>query len=274
MTTKALVLARGLGTRMRADAGTANSALEADQRRAADAGLKGMINTGGRPFLDYLLSALADAGIRDVCLVIGPEHHAVRDYFSLGQARVSVRFAEQAAPRGTADAVAAGEDFAGSDTFLVLNADNYYPIPAIRSLVELNGPGLIGFEPQALVAQSNIPAERVRHFALIETDAQGYLTGIHEKPDDATLQRVGMAAPVSMNLWSFTPAIFGACRVVRPSPRGELELQDAVRLAITQLGQRFRVIPFAGGVLDLSVREDIVAVSAALRSLQSPAASD
>ena len=35
----------------------------------------------GRPFLDYVLSGLADAGYRRVCLVVGPEHQAVRDYY-------------------------------------------------------------------------------------------------------------------------------------------------------------------------------------------------
>lgn len=48
-------------------------ALDAEQSRAADAGVKAMISVG-RPFLDHVISALADAGFTDVCLVIGPEH--------------------------------------------------------------------------------------------------------------------------------------------------------------------------------------------------------
>jgi hypothetical protein len=48
---------------------------------------------------------------------------------------------------------------------------------------------------------------------------------------------------------------------VRPSVRGELELQDAVRIAMEELGERFTVIPFAGGVLDLSSRRDVAAVA-------------
>ena len=45
-----------------------------------------------------------------------------------------------------------------------------------------------------------------------------------------------------MNLWSFTPAIFDACARVSLSPRGELELQEAVMLRIRD-GARFKVIP-------------------------------
>ena len=60
-----------------------------------------------RPFLDYVLSALADAGCTDVCLVIGPEHGVVSDYYGRAtcRERVRVRFAIQAEARGTADAV-------------------------------------------------------------------------------------------------------------------------------------------------------------------------
>ncbi|MGI8619426.1 MAG: nucleotidyltransferase family protein, partial [Gemmatimonadaceae bacterium] len=55
-TTKAVVLARGLGTRMRAADSTAD--LDADASAIADSGVKAMIPVG-RPFLDYVLSALA-----------------------------------------------------------------------------------------------------------------------------------------------------------------------------------------------------------------------
>jgi dTDP-glucose pyrophosphorylase len=260
--TKALILARGLGTRMRRADGDAE--LDEDQKKAADAGVKGMMPIG-RPFLDYVVSALADAGIAEVCLVIGPEHGAVRDYYtSLPFSRVRVRFAIQERPMGTADAVAAGERFAAGETVLVLNADNYYPVDAYRALSALGISGLVGFQREALVAQSNIPADRIRRFALVQMDAEGWLTRIIEKPDDATYEQMANSSLVSMNLWSFSPVIFRACRLVTPSVRGELELQDAVRIAMEELGERFRVVPFAGGVLDLSSRRDVPAVKAAL----------
>lgn len=261
--TSAIILARGLGTRMRqADA---SADLDVDQRRVAESGMKGMIRIG-RPFLDYVISALADAGIRRVCLVIGPEHDEVRSYYTreVRLLRVSVSFATQARPLGTADAVAAAEGFPGDAHFLVLNADNYYPADACRALASLGTSGLVGFEPDALIAGSNVDAERVRTFALVEVDAEGNLSSIIEKPDDATYQGLKGRALVSMNLWSFSPAIFDACRQVQTSSRGELELQDAVRIAMHDLGVRFRVVPYAGGVLDLSRRGDVAAVAVAL----------
>jgi glucose-1-phosphate thymidylyltransferase len=264
--TRAVIMARGLGTRMRRDDAAAQ--LDDAQAQAAAQGLKAMIPIG-RPFLDYVLSALADAGYRDACLVIGPEHDAVRDYYMkvAPPSRVRVSFAIQQEPRGTADAVAAAESFAQGDRVLVLNADNYYPVDGLAALRTLPGSGLLGFERDALVRESNIEAERVRAYALLVLHDDGSLAAIIEKPDDATFARMH-DAPVSMNVWVFTPAIFEACRRVRPSPRGELELADAVRIAMTELHERFDVIPIRAGVLDLSRRADIAAVKERLAGVE------
>jgi glucose-1-phosphate thymidylyltransferase len=174
---------------------------------------------------------------------------------------VTIAFAEQARALGTADAVAAARDFAGDETILVLNADNYYPVAAYRALSALGASGLVGFDRHGLLAGGNIPAERLRSFALVDVGPDGRLRSIVEKPDEATFARMGAEALVSMNLWSFSPVIFEACARVQPSPRGELELQDAVRIAMEELGEPFRVVPSSDGVLDLSSRRDIPAVA-------------
>ncbi len=264
MTTRAVILARGLGTRMKSH--NKHAQLSDEQTRTAEQGLKGLIPVG-RPFLDYSLSNLADAGVSDVCLVIGPEHAAVRNYYHdtvrSELTRVRIHFAEQLEPRGTADALLAAAAFAGDTPVLVMNADNLYPTAAIRRVANCAGSALVGFDADALIAQGNIPAGRIRSFALVESDSNGRLTAIHEKPDDELYHRLKFSATVSMNLWRFRPTIFDACARVRPSARGELEIQDAVRLAM-ETGESFQVVLFAGGVLDLSRREDISTVTAIL----------
>jgi len=90
------------------------------------------------------------------------------------------------------------------------------------------------------------------------------LAGIIEKPDQATYDALVAQSLVSMNLWSFTPVIYEACRRVQPSVRNELELQDAVRIAMTDLGETFRVVFSDEGVLDLSTRGDIESVARVL----------
>jgi glucose-1-phosphate thymidylyltransferase len=227
-----------------------------------------------RPFLDYVLSALADAGCGDVALVIGPEHGMVRDYYERDHppSRVRVSFVVQAEARGTADAVLAAESFVADEPCLVLNADNYYPIDVLRALVEAEGHALPAFRRSTLVERSNIDPDRVRSFALLTIDGDGYLQDIVEKPDAATFARFEETMDpndvrVSMNCWRFMPSIFTACRHVEPSPRGELELPNAVRYALRSLGERFTAIPVDAGVLDLSRREDVAEVERRLADL-------
>lgn len=263
---KAVVLARGLGTRMReADA---HAALDARQAAAADAGLKAMIPVG-RPFLDYALSALADSGISEACLVIGPEHGAVRERYSrLSPRRIRVSFAVQERPLGTADAVAAAEAFAAGEEFLALNGDDLYPVSALRALRALRGPGVALFSRAALVSKGNVPAERVARFAVATVGGDGFLGRLYEKPDEATLASLGSGALFSMNCWRFPPAIFEACRRISPSGRGELELPDAVELAMRELGARFEVVRCEEGILDLSNRADVVEVAERLSAIE------
>ncbi len=267
--TQGVILARGLGTRMRRASGeVAAEGLDAAQDAAASSGAKGMMPFA-RPFLDYSLSMLADAGIREAVLVIGPEHGEMRRYFeeSAEGRRVQLRFAVQAEPRGTADAVLAAQDAVRDAPFLVLNSDNLYPAETCRAAAAIGGCGLVAFEAEALVTEGGIEAERVLKFALVDFDESGALRTIKEKPaaDDPLAQR--RERWVSMNLWSFTPAIFDACARVRPSPRGELELQDAVTIAMRDLGERFRVVKAHAGVLDLSSRADVGFVGRRLEGL-------
>jgi glucose-1-phosphate thymidylyltransferase len=260
---KAVILARGLGKRMRS--GDDAAALDPRQRAAADTGVKAMIPVG-RPFLDYVLSALADAGCRRVCLVIGPNHQAIRDYYGrqVVPRRLSVEFAVQQEARGTADAVAAAESFAGGDLFLMINSDNYYPPQALGALTAADGPAVALFDRQGLLAGGNIPPERVSRFSVGQSDGRGFLKRIIEKPDEAALAALPQPIYVSMNCWRFSPAIFAACRAIGPSPRGEFELPDAVQYAIDVLGERFRVEEVHAPVLDLTSRSDIAAVAALL----------
>ena len=263
---KAVVLARGSGTRMRrADRDAAISAAQSDM---ADAGLKAMIPFG-RPFLDYVLSSLADAGCREICLVLAPDDRVIRPYYAQARLeRVTLAFAVQQEPKGSADAVVSAEPFAGGDPFLVLNSDNLYPVEALRAIAALDGPGLPAFRRSALVAKGNIDPERVRAFAIVTIAPDGTVSDIIEKPDAATVAAMGADFHVSMNCWRFDRGIFDACRAVAPSPRGELELPNAVRHAVTVMRRRYVAVPIDAGVLDLSRRSDIPEVERRLAGVE------
>lgn len=265
---KAIVLAAGRGTRMQKPG--ALGGLTAEQAAMANAGLKAMMPFGGRPFLDYVLRAIADAGGTDACLIVGPEHAVVRQYYTRERppTRLRVTFAVQPEPRGTADAVLAAESFAGGEPFIVMNSDNYYPAAVLRKLVALDGPGLPAFSRQGLLRQAHIEPQRVRDYAVLRIAGDGTLEDIVEKPDAAALAALGDEFFVSMNCWRLDAGIFDACRRVPPSPRGELELPNAVRFAIHELHHRFRSFPVYASVLDLSHRSDIPAVARELASVE------
>ena len=108
------------------------------------AGLKGMIPMAqpgrpARPFLDYVLSELADAGFTRGALIVAPEGDGpdpLREYY-LGEGRpkrLSLSFVVQPEPLGTADAVHAAAAWVGSNAFIVLNADNLYGVQTLRAL--------------------------------------------------------------------------------------------------------------------------------------------
>jgi dTDP-glucose pyrophosphorylase len=271
---KAVVLAAGRGTRMRKSDGDRN--LDPAQRRAADEGRKGLIPFHGHPFLSWVLSALADGGIEEVCLVVGPEPDPVRAHFeTLPTSRLRIRFAVQDGPTGSAHALLAAERFAGNAPVLVVNGDNLYPPEVVDRVRRIEGNGLAGFRASALSAGGAIPPERIAAFALLAADADGRLTEIVEKPGPDERAGLGADPLVSMTCWRFEPEIFEACRGVSPSPRGEHELPDAVVDLVrgtgpggpteSPCGRRVEVVPVEAQVLDLTGRDDIPRVEARLR---------
>lgn len=316
-TRKVMILARGLGTRMSNSGGPA---LDGAAEEMARAGLKGLIPLAGRPFLDYLFGVIVEAGFREACLVIGPDSGALKAYGEeLGKrARLDVYFAVQKEPRGTADAVAAGEGFAEGESFVMLNSDNWMPAEGLRLLREarsvgeaadeprpgtgdsmaLRDPGyeeefggdddvsedtafgvgveegvqagfVLGFDREGLLA-GNIPADRVKRFGVLDAGLDGKLQRVVEKPDDPEQFARNGRLYVSMNCWQFPPAIFDACRAIKPSPRGELEITDAVQWLIDHKRAEFRVLFRSDPVYDLTGREDIGAVGQMLAGYKVP----
>ncbi len=259
---KAVVLAGGRGTRMqRADAA---ARLDADQAAAAAIGAKGMMPIRGRPFLDYVLSGLADAGIDEVCFVTPPGGATLRAHYAAAPSR-----------RGCASPSRSSRSRGGAATpcsrprRLPVGTPSSRPTPTtcirlrrLGALRDLSGSGLPVFERERLLATSNFTRERVDAFAVLEVAAQGWLERIIEKPP--AVAGTGTPVLLSMNLWRFSPAIFEACRSVPLSRRGECELPQAVGWAIANRGERFQAVACADGVLDLSTRADVAEVEGRL----------
>ena len=228
------------------------TALTDEQKRVADAGIKALIPfVDGETLLEKLFANITTAGFSDVCLVIGPEQDAIRDYCAAKG--IAVKFVVQGEARGTADAVLAAESAVGDELFLVVNSDNLYPVEGLRRLRETNRPAMLAFEREALIERSNIATERIASFATVEIDDDGNLRRIAEKPE-----LVQPKSFVSMNAWLLSQEIFAACRAIEPSPlRKEYEITAAVQFAIDHLEVEFTTVKTDEGVLDLSDRADI-----------------
>ncbi len=241
--------------------------IDTGQASVADAGIKGMIPIG-RPFLDFVISALADAGFSRVCLIVGPEHGMVRNHFlkEAAPTRVEISFAIQEKPVGTANAVLAAETMVGSDNFVVLNSDNYYPATALSALRNAEAPAIAGFRRRSLIDDGNVAPDRIGRFGALDVDADGFLRRILVGKEAETTNSGDALA--SMNCWLFDPSIFEACRLVPISIRNEYELPQAVQLGIDKLGMKVRVVPLDAGVLDLSSRGDIARVAERLRNVE------
>lgn len=260
--TTAVVLAAGRGSRMRADAG--GTALEPAQQEAAGHGLKALIPFHGRAYIDYLLTAIADAGFTDVCVVVRPGVDPVRAHCkALSPRRFGFRFAAQPEPLGSAHALLAAETLTGGADFAVINADNIYSVEALATLHTLGGAGLVAFRRAGLL-RGNITPDRLHGYALVTTTAAGALDRIVEKPSPAELAGAAEHALFSMTCWRFDASIFDACRVIPRSPRGEYELPDAVRHAL-RCHHEFGVVEVDAPVLDLSRRDDVPRVAELLR---------
>jgi len=260
-----IVLAAGLGTRLKASDDTA---LTPEQSAAASTGAKAGMPLHGRLFLDYVLSSLADAGVSDICLVVRPDDTVLRArYAAIVPSRFRLRFVVQEHPRGTADALLAAESVVGDAPFIVLNSDNYYPVSGLARLCEATEPATLAFTRAGLLRDGHIEAARLARYAVLEVDSEGYLIDVIEKPDDPRLvDREDVS--ISMNVWRLDGRIFDACRGLAPSARGELELPNAVRRAIREQGLRVRALPIDAPVLDLSHRADVPFVSERLSRVE------
>ncbi|MSR57188.1 MAG: galactokinase [Planctomycetaceae bacterium] len=108
--TTAMILAGGLGTRLRS--------VVADVPKV-------LAPVRGRPFLAWLLDKLARAGLRHVVLCTGYRGEMVQQTFGACYQSVSIDYSQEPAPLGTGGALKQALPLARSQTILALNGDSF-----------------------------------------------------------------------------------------------------------------------------------------------------
>jgi glucose-1-phosphate thymidylyltransferase len=201
---KALIPSGGAGTRLRPITHTS---------------AKQLVPIANKPILFYGLEALAEAGVREVGLVVGdtaPEiEEAVGDGSPWG---IEVTYIPQEAPLGLAHTVLISREFLGEDDFVMYLGDNVLK-GGITNLVR-------AFTDRPCAAQILLAhVLDPQRFGVAELDGD-HIVRLIEKPENppSDLALVGV--------YLFTPLIHEAVRAIQPSGRGELEITDAIQWLI------------------------------------------
>ncbi len=275
MKKRLLILAGGMASRMK-KALSEGSDLDPNLVAQANSVTKGMIQVGrnGKTLIDYQLYNAHLAGIEEVMLLLHPTDQVTQQYCESLMEKdatwgMKIVFSRQIIPSdrekpaGTADAVYQAlmqhADWQ-KGRVIVCNSDNLYSVNALKTLWASNhSEALISYHRDSLL----YPAERISAFALIRTDAEGYLLEIIEKPTaeqaeelKAQIGRLG----VSMNIFVFEASAF--LPYLKNTPfhpvRNEKELPTSVALYGEGTGRGFFAIPLSENVPDLTSKEDIL----------------
>lgn len=227
------------------------------------------------PLLIHLIENAKEAGYREIYIITAADNQAFKTALEahskrLESPKVTVFYAIQhlppgrQKPMGTADAVLqamAQYPELEKGSFTLCNGDNLY---AASSLAQLLKPYS---SPHAIVSYDrsglDFPEERIRRFAVLLHDEEGFLSTIIEKPTAqqvATLQTANSPLYVSMNLFRFNGKLLKPylenCRV-HPE-RQEKELPEAVHKLVEENNQAVYGFKVSENVPDLTAAADLL----------------
>jgi glucose-1-phosphate thymidylyltransferase len=227
---KGLVLSGGKGTRLRPITHTS---------------AKQLVPVANKPVLFYGLEAMAEAGIKQVGIIIAPETgEAIREAAGDGSRfGLELTYIEQEEPKGLAHAALTAEPFLGSTPFVMYLGDNLLK-DGISELVA----SFKQSEPDALILLTHVPDPHLYGVAELDGDRVKRLV---EKP------KVPPSDLALVGVYMFTPAIFDAARSIEPSWRDELEITDAIQQLIDR-GLRVEPHIVRGWWKDTGRLEDIL----------------
>ena len=198
---KGLILSGGKGTRLRPL--TLTSA-------------KQLVPVANKPVLFYGIETLAEAGIREIGIVVGETRREIETAVGDGSKwGLKVTYIQQEAPLGLAHAVLISEQFLGNEPFAMYLGDNLLfngIVPFVREFEQAR--------PASLILLTPVP--NPEQFGVAETDG-GRVIRLVEKPKKprSNLALVG--------IYLFGSEIHESVRRIKPSARNELEITDAIQ---------------------------------------------
>jgi dTDP-glucose pyrophosphorylase len=221
---KAVVLAAGRGTRMRE--------LTAEIP-------KPMIDVRGKPVLQHIIEGLRDTGIRELLIVVGYHADAVRNFFGDGSRyNIPIQYATQTVQDGTGRVVDLARDFVGGCPFVLSYGDILVDQANYERVLDLSE------DVEAILTVTR--GEDVSKGGAVFLNDEMELLDLREKsqPGEAT------SPWYNAGLYAFRPSIFDFTAKLKPSPRGEYELTDAIR-ELAQSGQKVKAVELTGEWADV-----------------------
>jgi len=220
---KGLILSGGAGTRLRPITHTS---------------AKQLVPIANKPILFYGIEDMAEAGITEIGIIIAPTtgdeiREAVGDGSRFG---VEVTWILQDEPLGLAHCVAIARDFLGDDDFVMYLGDNMLEQGLTEFVDQFEQSRAAARRPELGEAHPPVPSAQIllakvenpSAFGVAEIGPDGEGVQLVEKPEvpPSDLALVG--------IYLFDRSIHDAVAAIEPSPRGELEITDAIQWLITE----------------------------------------
>ena len=219
---------------------------------------KQMLPVYDKPMIYYPLSMLMLAGIREILVISTPESlpgfcELLKDGSQWG---LRIQYAEQAEPRGLADAFLVGRDFVGDSPVCLILGDNIF-----------YGEGLGGIfkECAALTDGAVIFGYRVsdpQRYGIVEFDEQETVLSIEEKPSSP---KSNFAVP---GMYFYDNQVVKYAESLKPSARGEIEITDLNRLYLEKGQLKAKVFGRGVAWLDLGTHESLLQGSMFIEAIQ------
>jgi len=223
-----VVLAAGQGTRL---------------RPLTESKPKGMVEVNDKPILTHCFEQVIDLGADELVVVVGYMKEKIIDYYGDEFEGVPITYAHQHEQKGLAHALLTVEDHIDGDFMLILG-DNIFEAN-LQDVIRRHQED----RADAVFLTEEVPWDEASRYGVCNTNAYGEITEVVEKPDEPESNLV------MTGFYTFTPAIFHACKLVQPSNRGEYELSEAVDLLIRS-GRTIDALRIDGWRIDVGYPED------------------
>lgn len=203
-----------------------------------------------RPMIFYPLNTLIQAGIRDILIIVSPEHsgHFLNLLGSMFRKfGVNISFVVQKAPRGLAEAFILAEDFLDGESSTLVLGDNIFEDDFTEAIQT--------FEKGGRIFAKEVPDPE--RFGVVEFNAQHEVLSIEEKP---LAPKSRYAIP---GIYIFDNEAVSVAKGLTPSARGELEITDLHKHYLAKKMLDVRVV--SGAYFDTGTPESLFAASAYVR---------